>query len=56
MLNMGYCRFANTLAALRECAESLVGADPLSDLSDEEREAAKQLFKLCREMADDYDI
>ena len=54
--NMGYCRFRNTLTALIECNEALsdCGADPLSELSDDEQIAARRLFKLCGEMAADY--
>jgi hypothetical protein len=55
-MNMSYCRFQNTLAALRECEEALSDSgDPLADLSEEERKAAKRLFKLCRSLADDFD-
>lgn len=57
MINMGHCRFRNTLAALRECAESLShldGLDPLAKLSDEEQASARKLFELCGELAEDY--
>ena len=55
-MNMSYCRFENTLTALRECSAALAdsGPDPFDGLSDDERKAAKRLMKLCREMADDY--
>ena len=54
-MNMSYCRFENTLAALRECDEAMAeSANPLDELSESERKAAKRLLKLCREMADNY--
>lgn len=55
-INMSYCRFENTLAALRECRDALDGAglDPFAELSDEEREAAQKLLKLCAELAENY--
>ena len=54
-MNMGYCQFENTLAALRECDEAMAeSANPLDELSESERKAAKRLLKLCREMADNY--
>ena len=53
--NMSYCRFENTLAALRECDEAMAeSTNPLDDLSDSERKAAQRLLKLCREMAENY--
>lgn len=55
-INMSYCRFENTLAALRECNAVLSDSrDPISDLSDSERKAARKLFKLCRDLADDFE-
>ena len=55
MSNMSYCRFQNTLEALRECRDALSeNLDTLSSLSEEERSAAAQLFRLCKELADDY--
>jgi hypothetical protein len=54
-MNMSYCRFENTLAALRECDEAMAeSVNPLGELSESERKAAKRLLKLCREMADNY--
>lgn len=52
-MNMGYCRFKNTLSALRECAEA-IDEDGVADLSDGERKAAHSLLVLCRRLADDY--
>lgn len=57
MINMGHCRFRNTLAALRECVEALShldGLDPLAKLSDNEQEAARKLLDLCGEISEDY--
>lgn len=55
-MNMAYCRFQNTLAALRECADELsANNDPFADLSDDERAAAEKLLVLCRELADDFE-
>lgn len=56
MSNMSYCRFTNTLSALRDCAETM--ADFWSDdvaeaeLSPEEFKAMKKLVKLCKQIAD----
>lgn len=57
MQNMSYCRFENTLAALRECQDALneAGNNPLDGLNEYELKAAKQLIKLCRKIADDYE-
>lgn len=47
--NMGYCRFENTLGALRECMD--YWDDPQSE---EEQKAKAKLINLCREIADDF--
>jgi hypothetical protein len=53
MINMSYCRFENTKLALEECLESLCDTDgTLNHLATEERKAANELVKLCREFAD----
>jgi hypothetical protein len=54
-MNMSYCRFRNTLIALRECEESFSDTmnNPLDELSEDEKKAAKSLIKLCRRFADD---
>ena len=52
-INMSYCRFQNTLNALRECRDTLAetgGEYP----NDEEREAAQKLLRLCARLAADY--
>lgn len=56
-INMSHCRFYNTLAALRECSETLAVSEhrnPIDGLSDEEKKAAQKLLKLCGELAADY--
>lgn len=56
-MNMSYCRFENTLQALRECENALNEGfrnDPISELSDHEQASAKQLMELCRRMADNF--
>lgn len=58
-VNMSYCRFENTLRALRECAEVMShanGSDWIADLelSDSEAKAARKLVKLCTQLSD-YD-
>ncbi len=55
MSNMSHCRFRNTLSDLRDCRDALSEInDPEKELSKEEAAAAKRLFALCREIADDY--
>lgn len=59
-INMSYCRFQNTLAALEECARALEhntesAGDPLAPLSMDETRAARKLLDLCRDLAEDYD-
>ncbi len=43
MSNMGYCRFENTLADLRDCLEHLDD----DDLSEREDKARARLIRLC---------
>ena len=52
-MNMGYCRFENTLEAIRECAEAL-DEEGAADLSDSEKKAAYSLIKMCKRISDDY--
>jgi len=55
MSNMGYCRFQNTLADLRDCYDHI---EDVEDLSEEEARARKRIVKLCLTIADeseDYD-
>ncbi len=53
-MNMAYCRFENTLAALKECDEALQCDEALEEMSCAEKEACSKLVKLCRRIADDY--
>lgn len=50
MSNMSYCRFENTLADLRDCAENIHDVD---DLSHDELRARKQLIALCRQIVEE---
>ena len=54
-MNMSYCRFQNTLEALRECVEAMdeIGHD-IEKLDSDERHAALQLAYLCQQFADDF--
>jgi len=52
-VNMSYCRFENTLAALRECCESEDMVDP-GQLNKYETKARLKLIQLCREIAVDF--
>ncbi len=49
-MNMGYCRFENTLADLRACLEHID-----DDLGPDEADARKRLIKLCCDIAVDHD-
>jgi len=53
MINMHHCRFQNTLAALRECCETLE-YEEASDLSEAEQKAFTQLLRLCKKMSHLY--
>ena len=58
-MNMAYCRFQNTLAALLECSAALAdlsGPRPLEALSDDEEKAARRLLTLCGDMATTYGV
>ena len=52
MSNMSYCRFENTLADLRDCNEHM--DEDMEDRSDEEKQAKKNLIKLCKEITSNY--
>jgi hypothetical protein len=54
-MNMSYCRFENTLAALRECNEALADVMSLDDLPESEARAARKLVKLCASIAGDWE-
>ena len=51
MANMGYCRFRNTLADLRDCQDHL-----FDDLSEEEEKARARLTEVCRQIVLDHDM
>lgn len=50
-MNMSYCRFQNTLSALRDCEQAMADGD---DLSEEEKKAKDRLIKICVRIAEDY--
>ena len=49
-MNMSYCRFRNTLLALRDCYNSMEE----KNLSIEEFKSRKDLIYLCMDIKDDY--
>jgi len=52
MSNMSYCRFQNTLIALRDCGDALDEIDGnLAELSKDEARAADQLIRLCTQIS-----
>ena len=54
-MNMSYCRFQNTLEALRECVDALDEIyHDIEKLDSDERHAALQLAYLCQQFADDF--
>ena len=54
-MNMSYCRFQNTLEALRECVDALEEIDhDIENLDSDERHAALHLAYLCQQFADDF--
>lgn len=52
MGNMSYCRFENTARDLADCRNNL----PQEELSESETKAFIKLVKLCREIAERYDL
>jgi len=55
MANMSYCRFQNTLAALRDCGDELENIEGnLAELSKEEARAADRLIEMCKQIADAF--
>ena len=48
MANMSYCRFQNTLLALKDCSHYLD-----DDLSAEETTARKKLVELCADIVEE---
>ncbi len=59
MANMSYCRFHNTLLALRDCKEALDNAaddeEELPREGSEERWAMVRLIEVCKQIADEHD-
>ena len=53
MSNMAYCRFQNTQPDLQDCYNALCEGG-LSNLSDEELRAAKNLIGICCDIAADF--
>jgi hypothetical protein len=53
MSNMSYCRFYNTLQDLKDCAEYLE-EHGMSELTSNERTAAKKLVALCGDVAERF--
>ena len=51
MPNMGYCRFQNTLSDLHDCNEHL-----FDDVGEEEDRARDALVRLCKRIAEDYEM
>ena len=54
MANMSYCRFQNTLLAMRECFNALRDEGIAGIESSDEREAAEALVKLAQKFIDEY--
>ena len=55
MGNMSYCRFENTLNALEDCSEALGEMPNTDDLSQSEKQAMKQLIRLCGDIYGDFE-
>lgn len=53
MPNMGYCRFENTLADLRDCYEHWEEKRG-EDRSESEQKAQARMLKLCQRIVADY--
>lgn len=52
MPNMSYCRYRNTLLALQDCADFIIGNEAEEDdLSEEESLAKAKIIELCCEIA-----
>lgn len=57
MSNMSYCRFSNTLHALRDCQSFMIEFvdvdDAAGEIGSEEFKAMKSLIKLCKAIAEE---
>ena len=51
-MNMSYCRFQNTLYAMRECLDHIENDE---DTSDMEIKNAKRLYETCKKFIDKCD-
>jgi hypothetical protein len=52
MSNMSYCRFENTYPDLKDCCDNW---DRNDELSEREAHYRQKIYKLCKQIADDYD-
>lgn len=52
--NMSYCKFENTLAAMRQCFESLADGDGIGSTS--EKRAFKKMVEEMRDFLFDFDL
>ena len=52
MMNMSYCRFENTLYALRECLDHIEDEE---ETCEREIDNAKRLYETCKEFIDSCD-
>lgn len=50
--NIDYCKFENTLDALRQCYANMMDID--DNASDDEKRAQQNLLLLCKRITDDY--
>lgn len=51
MVNMSYCRFQNTLAAIKECDELFeADVDMIAELSEDEFRALKRMVSLLEDI------
>jgi hypothetical protein len=54
MGNMSYCRFENTYSALEDCYDSLLNEKGIDELSNNEKEFAIKLLKMCKNISEDF--
>ena len=52
MSNMSYCRFENTLPDMQDCVGALESISDISELSDTERRAAKEMMETATYMVE----
>ena len=51
MANMSYCRFENTVSDLKDCYDNM----DTTDTSPEENKARKRLFRLCKQICEEFE-